>query len=173
MGWFDSLFGDTSEDEAESHKPRDAFGRVPPEPEFDAFRSAWKAGASLFDLFGGEPVKLEQPVGPEATNRRPDVAKVETFLGRTGDLDLGRTEGPTGYYGSRVEAGIRGFQKDNALRVDGLINPNGPTLQRIGETCPKASSMGRPRRRPPTFSRRCPRTKSGSLSTPWPLLADR
>lgn len=73
-------------------------------------------------------------VGPEAPNRRPDVAKVETFLGHTGHLDLGKTEGPTGYYGSRVDAGIRGFQRDNALRIDGLINPNGPTLQRIGAT---------------------------------------
>ncbi|MGZ9083312.1 MAG: hypothetical protein ACXW3U_14620, partial [Rhodoplanes sp.] len=88
MGWFDSLFGtDDAEtggaDEgrgagSESHDP---FGRIVAEPVYDAFRDAWKAGAGLFDLFGSEPVKIKEPVGPEAPNRRPDVAKVETFLG--------------------------------------------------------------------------------------------
>jgi hypothetical protein len=128
MGWFDSLFGDDSDDAAEQRKPRDPLGRIPPEPEFDAFRSAWKAGAGLFDLFGDEPLKIKSPVGPEAPNLRPDVAKIETFLGRTGHLDLAKTEGPIGYYGSRIDQGIRGFQKDNALKIDGLINPDGPTL---------------------------------------------
>lgn len=104
MGWFDSLSGDDADDAAEQRKPRDPLGRLPPEPEFDAFRRAWKAGSSLFDLFGDEPVKVKQPVGPDAPNRRPDVAKVETFLGRTGHLDLAKTEGPTGYWGSRVDA---------------------------------------------------------------------
>ena len=70
------------------------------EPLYGALREAWKAGAGLFDLFGEEPVKIKEPVGPDAPNRRPDVAKVETFLDRAGHLDLARTEGPTGYYGS-------------------------------------------------------------------------
>ena len=134
MGWFDSLFGDDTEETAEQRKPRDPIGRLPPEPEFDAFRSAWKAGSSLFELFGDKPVKLKQPVGPEASNRRSDIAKVETFLGPTGHLDLTKTDGPTGYYGSRVDQGIRAFPRDNALHIDGLINPDGPTLQRIGES---------------------------------------
>lgn len=106
MGWFDSIFGDDTNDQPELHNPRDPLGRLPPEPEFDAFRRAWKGVSSLFDLFGGEPLKLKQPVGPDAPNRRPDVAKVETFLGRTGHLDLAKTDGPTGYYGSRVDRGI-------------------------------------------------------------------
>jgi hypothetical protein len=97
MGWFDNIFGDDTDDQAQ-RKPRDPFGRLPPEPEFDAFRTAWKAGASLFDLFGDEAVKINKPVGPEAPNRRPDVAKVETFLGRTGHLDLATTDGPSGYW---------------------------------------------------------------------------
>ena len=130
MGWFDSDAGE--DDEAEQRQPRDPFGRIMAEPLFDAFRVAWKAGAGLFDLFGSEPIRIEKPVGPDAPNRRPDVAKVDTFLDRTGHLDLARTEGPTGYFGSRVDQGIRGFQKDNALKVDGLINPDGETLQRLG-----------------------------------------
>lgn len=129
MGWFDSLFGAADEDEAEQREP---FGRIVAEPVFDTFREAWKAGAGLFNLFGEEPVKIKEPVGPDAPNRRPDVAKVETFLDRAGHLDLAKTEGPTGYYGSGVAQGIRGFQKDNALAIDGLINPDGETLQRLG-----------------------------------------
>lgn len=86
----------------------------------------------LFDLFGDKPVEIKAPVGPAAPNRRPDVAKVETFLDRTGQLDLITTDGPTGYYGSRVDQGIRRFQKDNALKVDGLVKPEGPTIQRLG-----------------------------------------
>ena len=139
MGWFDSLFGDdTGEmvnadgDRPDAGRAGDPFGRILPAPVFDAFREAWKAGAGLFDLFGKEPVKIKEPVGPEAPNRRPDVAKVETFLDRTGYLDLAKAEGPTGYYGSRVDQGIRGFQKENALKVDGLINPDGETLQTLG-----------------------------------------
>ena len=111
MGWFGGLFGDAGEDEAEQRALRDPFGRIVAEPLYGALREAWKAGAGLFDLFGEEPVKIKEPVGPDAPNRRPDVAKVETFLDRTGHLDLARTEGPTGYYGSRVDQGIRGFQK--------------------------------------------------------------
>lgn len=145
MGWFDGILG--AVDSEEDRKPRDPFGRVPLEPEFDRFRSAWKAGASLIDLFGDDPVKIDKPVGPEAPNRRPDVAKVETFLGRTGHIDLAKTDGPTGYHGGRVDAGIRRFQEANALTVDGLINPGGPTISTLRERIdgePPISKVGDP-----------------------------
>jgi peptidoglycan hydrolase-like protein with peptidoglycan-binding domain len=145
MGWLDDIFGgDNSADanQANARPSRDPLGRIFAEPAFDAFRSAWKAGAKLFDLFGDDPVTIEEPVGPDKPNRRADVAKVETFLDRTGHLDLAKTEGPTGYYGSRVDQGIRRFQKDNALRVDGLINPNGPTLGRIGASLSEIAGDG-------------------------------
>lgn len=137
MGWFDSIFGDAIDDNV--REPRDPFGGIEPEPGFDAFRTAWKMGADLFDLFGADPVKIKRPVGSEAPNRRPDVARVETFLDRTGHLDLAKTEEPTGYYGSLVDQGIRGFQKDSSLKVDGLINPGGPTSRR----CATASMRAR------------------------------
>lgn len=76
--------------------------------------------------------KLSDAVGPEEPNLRPDVVKVETFLDRTGHLDLARTDGPTGYYGSRVDKSIRDFQRDGGLKVDGLVNPGGPTLRSLG-----------------------------------------
>lgn len=137
MGWLDSLFGYVGSEEGRqraAREGRDPLGRLPAEPAFDAFRDAWKAGAGLLDLFGSGAVRIRQPVGPDAANRRADVAKVETFLGRTGHLDLAKTDGPTGYYGTRLDQSIRRFQKDSALKVDGLINPGGPTLQRISAT---------------------------------------
>lgn len=92
MGWFDALFGDDRSDAPARRRERDdgpaderdPFGRLLAEPAFDALRSAWRAGASLFDLFGDKPVAIAQTVGPKAPNRRPDVTKVETYLDRTG-----------------------------------------------------------------------------------------
>lgn len=56
------------------------------------------------------------------------MAKVETLLDRAKSLDLGKTDGPTGYAGERLFDGIRDFQKRNGLKVDGRLNPGGPTL---------------------------------------------
>ncbi|MBF0356487.1 MAG: peptidoglycan-binding protein [Alphaproteobacteria bacterium] len=72
---------------------------------------------------------LGSPVGPHpAPNRRPDVLRVETLLGRAGDYDIGRTDGPTGWWGSRAEGAVRTYQKRKGLKVDGLLNPGGPTI---------------------------------------------
>ena len=52
---------------------------------FGAFQQAWRDGASDADLFGDKPFDLKGSVGAgNSVNRRADVAKVETFLGRTG-----------------------------------------------------------------------------------------
>ncbi len=71
---------------------------------------------------------LDAPVGRRGDNGRIDVAKIETLLGNAGYLDLDATEGPTGYYGARVEDALKRFQKDGGLKADGLVNPDGPTL---------------------------------------------
>ncbi len=72
---------------------------------------------------------LGAPVGPHpAPNRRSDVLRVETLLGRAGDYDIGRTDGPTGWWGSRAEGAVRTYQKRKGLKVDGLLNPGGPTI---------------------------------------------
>lgn len=143
MEWIESIFGDADDgDQDLSHQSRDPFGRLPSQPLFDGLRTAWKLGASLVDLFGDAPVRIRRPVGQGAPNRRADVARVETFLDRAGDLDLAETEGPTGYFGTALDQGIRRFQKENGLKVDGLINPGGPTITALGEFV-DASSHGR------------------------------
>ncbi len=100
-----------------------------PNPRFDEFIKAEQSGMGLSDLFGAKPLAIKGPVGPFGPNRRADVGKVETFLSRTGNHDLDPTDGPTGYYGSRLEDAINAFQRNNKLKPDGLVKPFGETIR--------------------------------------------
>ncbi|MGE4281379.1 MAG: peptidoglycan-binding protein [Magnetospirillum sp.] len=71
---------------------------------------------------------LGAPVGPDQSNRREDVIRVETILGNTGHHDLSRTDGPVGYWGQRQEQAVKDWQSQNGLKVDGLLKPGGPTI---------------------------------------------
>lgn len=99
----------------------DAFGRVLPESGPDP---------EIEDL--GDPLHLQDSVGVDGTNRRRDVAKVESLLGRTGDLDLSQTDGVTGFVGLRLDEAIRRFQKRHGLKVDGHVAPGGETITTLG-----------------------------------------
>ena len=70
-----------------------------------------------------------------SANRRPDVAKVETFLGQTGHYKPLK-DGPSGYVSNSLDEAIRGYQAENGLDVDGILNPGGPTIAAL------ASSVG-------------------------------
>ena len=72
-------------------------------------------------------------MGPDGDNLRSDVAKAETFLDRVGYLDLSRTDGPTDYYGTRVDRAVRTFQANQGLKIDGVIRPLGPTIDSLGK----------------------------------------
>lgn len=99
---------------------------------FPAFREAWKQGVNLKDLFGPEPFQLHGSVGASGVdNHRPDVAKAETFLHRAGHYKPLTQDGPSGYHNGDLDAAIRTFQKDKQLKVDGLINPGGPTVKAL------------------------------------------
>lgn len=100
----------------------DPFGRVQPEPAPDK---------EIADL--SEPAKLGNSVGEQGKNERRDVAKVETMLGKTGSLDLKKTDGPTGYWGMRTNDATRSFQKKHGLKVDGQINPGGETIKTLAK----------------------------------------
>ncbi len=90
------------------------------DPRRYAADPALSPGGGFFDLSG--------PVGPDGLNTRQDVSQIETLLGNSGSFDLGRTDGPTGWYGSRLDEGIRAYQGRRGLAVDGLILPDGETL---------------------------------------------
>ena len=103
-----------------------------PSPRFNEFIKAEQSGMGLTDLFGvDDPLGIKGPVGPFGPNRRADVGKVETFMSRSGDFDLKPTDGPTGYYGLRLEDSINSFQKANGLKPDGLLNPFGETIRTL------------------------------------------
>ncbi|WNK00135.1 peptidoglycan-binding domain-containing protein [Thalassospiraceae bacterium LMO-JJ14] len=109
-------------DDLKKNEDRDPFGRVPPKP---------KPEPELTNL--GDASKLSRPVGEQGKNDRRDVAKVETMLGRSGALDLKKTDGPTGYWGERTREATRAFQKQNRLKVDGQINPGGETIRTLAK----------------------------------------
>lgn len=71
------------------------------------------------------------PVGRDSVNAREDVLRAQTLLSHAGYFDMERTEGPTGWYGKPLELGIRKFQKDNGLTVDGYMEPGGETLSAL------------------------------------------
>lgn len=71
---------------------------------------------------------LGAPVGPDQPNRREDVIKVETILGNTDHHDLARTDGPLGYWGEGQEKAVKSCQEQNRLKIDGVLNPGGPTI---------------------------------------------
>ncbi len=86
------------------------------------------------------PFNLATSVGRIGGNERNDVAKIETLLGQSGHLDLSKTEGPTGFFGTRVEDAVKNFQKDYGLRIDGLVNPGGETIRALAQSL---QGMGR------------------------------
>jgi hypothetical protein len=108
------------------HVPR--VGDDPNDP-VEVMRDAWRRGdgpgvePGLFDLGAG--------VGSDERNRRRDVARMEVALAHTGDHDIDRTQGPTGFFGNEHARSIRRFQERNGLRSDGLIRPGGPTMRRL------------------------------------------
>ncbi|NQV46543.1 MAG: peptidoglycan-binding protein [Rhodospirillaceae bacterium] len=83
---------------------------------------------------------ITQPIGRTAKNRKDDVRRIEALLERLGHLDTKPTDGATGYFGTRLEDAIKGFQKDNGLMTDGRINADGETIKALGQTL---QGMGR------------------------------
>jgi len=89
---------------------------------------------NLFDASGlRRPFSLRSSVGfgPRA-NRRKDTSLVESALEGSGYLPAGRR--PTGHMSRPLDTAMRQFQRDNRLDADGLITPDGPTLQRLART---------------------------------------
>ena len=90
-----------------------------------------ETAATEEDLF-----KLSAAVGRGQENNPLDVAKVESLMGATGHLDIEKTDGPTGYFGQRLEGAVKEFQNEEKLKADGLIKPEGETIvqtQKVSE----------------------------------------
>jgi lysozyme len=79
----------------------------------------------------GDLFRLSGSVGELGDNTRPDVIKTQIMLGETGHLDLDSLGGPTGWPGSTLSRGLRNYQKDRGLTVDGIMLPDGETLRSL------------------------------------------
>ena len=84
------------------------------------------ASADWFDLSGD--------VGRGFPTARQDAIKLEAILANSGDHDLSATDGPTGYWGTALDAALRGYQKRNDLAVDGWARPDGPTIRHMRDS---------------------------------------
>ncbi|MBM3582514.1 MAG: peptidoglycan-binding protein, partial [Alphaproteobacteria bacterium] len=120
----------------------DPFGRTEADWEFEALRKDFDLRKPLQRIFRDRSLDLAQPVGRDADNDPFDVALIETLLAKTGLFDLGRTEGPTGHYGTALEDAIRDFQKSANLKIDGRINPGGPTFAALNARLAEGEKAG-------------------------------
>ncbi len=87
-------------------------------------------------MFGGGDgwFDLDDWVGPSHPSGRADVAKIEAILANSGDFPIERFQGPTGYWGGALDAGIRAYQKRNGLEIDGALRPGGPTISHMRDS---------------------------------------
>ena len=91
-----------------------------------------KQGALMASIVKPDDVfRLRGSVGDGGDNRPEDVAKTQLLLNGLGYQDLRRTNGPTGNLTIALDDGIRRFQKDLGLRIDGRIQPIGETMSTI------------------------------------------
>ena len=86
---------------------------------------------------------LAAPVGPpnlpRTRNRPGDVGRVERALGDAGVLG-GERRNPV--FDTRLETGVRDFQRRKGLKVDGLLNPGGPTIKALGRVLARPPLKG-------------------------------
>ena len=77
---------------------------------------------------------LTKAVGNNRGNRAEDVFKIKDTLSDIGffHFDSNPAE-PHGIFTRELRDGIRGFQKDNGLRVDGILKPKGETEQALAQ----------------------------------------
>lgn len=84
----------------------------------------------LIGIITSELEKLNQSLSASSAVHPEDVVGVKTRLQREGYYDI-PSYGLTPYPDSRLFEGIRKFQRDNGLAVDGVMNPGGETEQAL------------------------------------------
>lgn len=78
------------------------------------------------------PFRLRRPIGPDSVMDRDDVLNTKRALNALGYFDA-PNYGPTPFPDESMIAAVKGFQCRHGLRVDGVMNPDGPTLERINQ----------------------------------------
>lgn len=75
---------------------------------------------------------IKGAVGNNMDNDQEDVITVKRNLNKIGYFDnLDQDPEPHGFITKEMDTGIRSFQKDNGLKVDGILFPQGETEQKL------------------------------------------
>jgi hypothetical protein len=77
--------------------------------------------------------KLKQPMGSAYTVDPGDIVNTKTALTQLGYYNPPKGIGIQPWTDEPMFDGIKQFQKDNALTVDGFMRPGGPTEKRINQ----------------------------------------
>ena len=78
------------------------------------------------------PFRLKRPIGPDSVMDRDDVLNTKRALNTLGFLEA-PDYGLTPYPDAPMIAAVKGFQRRHGLSVDGVMNPDGPTAEALGQ----------------------------------------
>ena len=77
------------------------------------------------------PFRLKKPIGPDSDMDRDDVLATKRALGALGFLEA-PDYGLTPFPDQPMIGAVKVFQRRHGLRVDGVMNPDGPTAETLG-----------------------------------------
>lgn len=79
-------------------------------------------------------IRLHKTVGASHTSREDDVMALKRSLGDLGYYRPNPASGWHVYPDRELFGAVEAFQDDQGLQVDGVVKPDGPTLQRLNAT---------------------------------------
>lgn len=89
------------------------------------------------------PFRLKRPIGPDSNMDLDDVLNTKRALNDLGFMSLPK-HGLTTYPDQPMIDGVRSFQRRNGLREDGVMKPDGPTLETLNRTLAERQPSPRP-----------------------------
>lgn len=75
-------------------------------------------------------INIKKPLRQNSIANTDDVFKIKQALLQTGHYEI-PSYGLTPYPDRELFSAIKGFQKDEGLTVDGIVNPDGETLHAL------------------------------------------
>jgi hypothetical protein len=89
--------------------------------------------------------RLKQPVGRDAPNRPDDVARLQRALSETGDYTFTAPRERSGVMSANLETALTRYQRRTGLKPDGVVAPDGPTIQRVNAETEAVNGEEKPR----------------------------
>ncbi|MCK6417826.1 MAG: hypothetical protein L6Q57_02665 [Alphaproteobacteria bacterium] len=77
---------------------------------------------------------LQNNVGNNMINKERDVKKVKEIMSRLGRFDNAKSPEPHGIITRELDQSIKTFQKENNLKIDGIMHPKGETETALIDT---------------------------------------